>query len=272
MRKTDEQTTFDRFSKKYRLGQSAVMRQIERSVCGCDYGATSWTTADEALEVGEMLCLGPGKWLLDIGSGSGWPGVYLAKETGCDVTLTDLHPVGLKIALDRATADGVADNCSAMVADGTALPFKNACFNALHHADVLCCLPDKASFLDTCRRILRDGGKMVFTVIFITPGLTPVEHQRAVAGGPPFVDTETPYPEMLRQIGWQITDRQDKTTSYRTNVDRQMDNLEANAREITHLFGEADAAKELTHKRATLEALDSGLLRRELFCVVATTG
>lgn len=267
-RTSDEQATFERFSKKYRLGQSEVMRRVERSVCGCDYGATSWTTVDEARGVGEMLSLGPGKRLLDIGSGSGWPGVFLAGETGCDVTLTDLHPAGLRFAIDRAAADGVAGSCSTAVADGAALPFRDACFDAIHHADVLCCLPDKAAVLDGCRRIVRGDGKMVFSVIFIPDGLPPANYQRAVAGGPSFVETEIPYPEMLRQTGWRITECRDMTAAYRISVDRQLDELETHADEIATLFGEDDAAGERARRRATLEALDMGLLRRELFGVV----
>ncbi len=268
----EQQATYERFSKKYRLGQSDVMRRVERSVCGCDYGATSWTTVDEAREIGNMLALEPGKRLLDIGSGSGWPGILLAGETGCDVTLTDLHPVGLRVALDRAATDGVATNCSATVADGAALPFRNACFDAIHHADVLCCLADKTAVLETCRRIVGDDGNMVFSVIFITPGLAPTDHAHAIAGGPPFVDTETPYPEMLSQTGWRITEQRDMTACYRTSVGRQLDELEAAADEISALFGEVDAAGELTRQRATVAALDLGFLRRELFAVAPAQG
>ena len=38
----------DRFSDKYRYGQTELCQEIERNVFGCVYGATSWTTRDEA--------------------------------------------------------------------------------------------------------------------------------------------------------------------------------------------------------------------------------
>ena len=145
-RTSDEQATFDRFTKKYQHVQSNLMREIERSVCGCDYGATSWTTLDEAREVGEMLSLKPGKRLLDVGSGSGWPGVYLAKETGCDIVMTDLPLTGLRIAIDRASTERVGGACLAIVADGVALPFSRGWFDAITHSDLLCCLPGKRMF------------------------------------------------------------------------------------------------------------------------------
>ena len=133
---------------------------------------------------------------------------------------------------------------------------------------MLCCLLEKPAVLDSCRGIIRDDGKMVFSVIFISPDLTPTDHARAIAGGQPFVDAEIPYPEMLRQTGWQITEHSDMTATYRLSVSRQLDKLEIHADEITVLFGEADAASEMARRRATLEALDLGLLRRELFSVV----
>lgn len=273
MRRTpEEQATYERFSKKYDLARSGVMREIERSVCGCDYGATSWTTFEEARDIGQMLALTPGKRLLDVGSGSGWPAVYFATETGCDVTMTDLPLTGLRIALDRAAADGVAGACWAAVADGAALPFRSRSFDAIHHADVLCCLVEKLAVLKACRRSICAEGKMVFSVILIAPGLPTADYERAAASGPPFIESDLPYPQMLEQAGWEITEHVDRTANYKATVDRMLDKLESHAGEIANIFGEDDASLERARRRATLAALDQGLLRRELFAVVPSSG
>ncbi len=109
--KPDEQAVRERFDDLYQLVQAPIMREIERSVCGCDYGGTSWTTRREAEQVGALLDLGPGRRLLEVGAGSGWPGLYLARTTGCDVTLLDLPLAGLRIAAERAVADRLSGAC-----------------------------------------------------------------------------------------------------------------------------------------------------------------
>ena len=63
----DEQAAMARIM----LAHAPVRLEIERRVCGCDYGGTSWTTVDEARQAAGLLRLGPGKRLLDIGAGSG---------------------------------------------------------------------------------------------------------------------------------------------------------------------------------------------------------
>ena len=116
----DQQTAMERFMRERELAHAPVRLEIERRVCGSDYGGTSWTTVDEASRVAELLRLGPGNLLLDIGAGSGWPGLYLAGATGCDVVLTDIPFFGLRAAAARAEADGLADACRVAVADGAA--------------------------------------------------------------------------------------------------------------------------------------------------------
>jgi len=54
----------------YERARSAVMQDIERRVCGCDYGASSWTTRAEADALSELLGLKPGDQFLDVGAGS----------------------------------------------------------------------------------------------------------------------------------------------------------------------------------------------------------
>ena len=43
-RTSDEEAVIERFSRQSPLGQAAVMREIERAACGCDYGGTIWTS------------------------------------------------------------------------------------------------------------------------------------------------------------------------------------------------------------------------------------
>ena len=153
------------FSRDYELGRAAVLRELECCVLGCDYGGTSWTTRVEASRIAELLDLCSGAKLLDVGAGSGWPALFLAQTTGCDATLVDLPLTGLRVAVERAVTDGLAQRCSVVVADGAALPFKDGSFDAVSHSDVLCCLPDKLATLQACRRVARAGAKMAFSVI-----------------------------------------------------------------------------------------------------------
>jgi ubiquinone/menaquinone biosynthesis C-methylase UbiE len=188
-----EIASIDQFEQSYRSGRSDVMRSIERSVCGCDYGGTSWTTRDEAERVGDALALAPGKMLLEVGAGAGWPSLYLAKSRGCSTVLVDLPLEGLRVASERVRSDGLSDRCFVAQADGAALPLEDASFDAISHSDVLCCLPDKLGVLCECRRTIRATGRMAFTVIFVAANLSPSDHAEAVAAGPAFVETENTY-------------------------------------------------------------------------------
>jgi 2-polyprenyl-3-methyl-5-hydroxy-6-metoxy-1,4-benzoquinol methylase len=76
--------------------------------------------------------------LLDIGTGRDWPGLYLAARTGCRVILTDLPLEGLRVAANRATAEGLAAGAAMVVAAASGLPFRAGSFDAIIHTDVLC--------------------------------------------------------------------------------------------------------------------------------------
>lgn len=268
-RTPDEEAMIERFSRQYPLGQAAVMREIERTVCGCDYGGTSWTTRQEAEQIGRLLGLRPGQRLLDLGAGSGWPGLYLASMTGCDIALVDVPLSGLRIAAERAAADRLSGACWVVAADGAGLPFRSGWFDAIGHSDVLCCLEAKLAVLQDCRRVIRAGGRMVFTVISVAPGLATADRKRAVEFGPPFVAARAGYPILLQQAGWTITEQIDATAEYAKSVRAQLRAEEAHADELRELLGAAEFSERLAKRRGTVRAADEGLLRRELFA--ATT-
>jgi 2-polyprenyl-3-methyl-5-hydroxy-6-metoxy-1,4-benzoquinol methylase len=125
------------FAADYALPPAIVVDDIERRVIGEVWGANGFTTASQAELLADRLELRAGKRLLDIGTGRGWPGLYLAKRSGCEVVLTDLPIEGLRLARDRAAKEQVSFS-GAVVASARDLPFTESAFDAIVHTDVLC--------------------------------------------------------------------------------------------------------------------------------------
>ena len=183
-------------------------------MCDCGYDAKGYPTRGEASRMARLLDLQPGRCLLDVGAGAGWPGLYFAKETGCDAVLVDLPLSGLQAATERAAHDRISDRSRVTVADGSRMPFRDGSFDAVSHSEVLCCLEDKRGVLEACRRVIRDDGRMVFIVIWITPGLSRSDHKRALEAAPRCGESETDYPTLLEQTKWTVTDCLDVSESY----------------------------------------------------------
>ena len=135
---TESADGLDRFRASYGLGERRVFDEIEQEVIGVVYRANGYTTLAEAIELARRLELGPGRRLLDIGTGCGWPALYLASTTGCDVVATDVPLEGLGHAVRRAQADGLGSRAAAVAASAQAMPFRPGSFDAISHTDVLC--------------------------------------------------------------------------------------------------------------------------------------
>jgi len=257
----------ERFEAFYAQTDTPVMQKIGRRVCGCTYGASSWTTRAEADHISKRLDLRPGARLLDVGSGAGWPAVYLAKTTGCDVVLVDLPFGGLRIAGARAASDGLSGVCWLAVADAAVLPFCDASFDAINHSDLLCCLEDKRGALAACRRVLRRAGTMMFSVILVPQELFSKERRRGIENGPEFIDSDCDYPTLLEETGWSIVGRQDITAEYAATCQRQLDADVANAENLRALIGPAEYGDRVARWPEKLAVIAEDLLRRELFTV-----
>jgi len=138
MSSRDERRARTDFAERYAIATGDVNARIEQAVIGAAWGANGYTTVDQADELGRRLQLGPGKRLLDVGTGRGWPGLYLAQQTGCHVIGTDLPVEGLQVARRRAHDERIGARVSLAVAGAADLPFASQSFDAIVHTDVLC--------------------------------------------------------------------------------------------------------------------------------------
>jgi 2-polyprenyl-3-methyl-5-hydroxy-6-metoxy-1,4-benzoquinol methylase len=134
----DEAQACALFQQRYRNTPSLLASQIEQRVIGGDWGANGFTTMAQADTLADELHLSAADRLLDVGTGQGWPGLYLAARTGCRVVLTDLPLEGLRVAANRAASEALLARTGVVASAASALPFRASSFDVVIHTDVLC--------------------------------------------------------------------------------------------------------------------------------------
>ena len=134
----DERNTRSDYAERYRIRASAtIVDEAEREVIGDVWGANGFTTVHQAEDLRRRLELRENSRLLDVGSGCGWPGLYLAQRTGCEVVVTDLPTEGLEVASRRAKEEGLR-SLGAVAASARHFPFAENSFDAIVHVDLIC--------------------------------------------------------------------------------------------------------------------------------------
>ncbi len=140
MRRTtiEERRTIERFRPRYARVGSKAERAVERAAIGANVGANGYTTIVQAKELARRLRLRPNVRLLDVGCGRGYPSLYLARTTGCEVVASDLPLASLRVGVQRAARERLRRRATFVAASAVHLPFRRESFDAVVHTDVLC--------------------------------------------------------------------------------------------------------------------------------------
>jgi len=126
------------FEQRYGIAAVPLLREIERRVIGGDWGANGYTAMAQADQLATGLGLSAADRLLDVGTGRGWPGLYLAARSGCQVVLADLPLEGRGWPPSAPKQKALRPGRSVVVAAASGLPFHPGSFDAIIHTDVLC--------------------------------------------------------------------------------------------------------------------------------------
>ena len=200
-----------------------IQAAVRADAFGEEIGQNSWLTADEHRGFFELLGLNPSTNVLDVASGSGGPALFMARTTGCQVTGLELHQAAVDEANASAERASLVERVRFVQGDARErLPFDDATFEAVTCIDSMNHLYDRQQVLDEWHRVVRPGGRILFTdPITVTGLLRRDEVMTRSAGMGEFVFTPPGLDEVLiRAAGFTdvtIHDHTDNMAQVATN-------------------------------------------------------
>lgn len=173
-----------------------VRERVWREVYGTEYpegvDPFSYVTVSELGRFVAESELAQRELLLDVGCGSGGPGLYVAERTGARLLGLDISPTAVEEAHRRAAAQRMAGVSSFRVGDFQRTDLDGASVNAVMSIDALTFAEDKAAALDEIARVLTPGGTLIFTSW---------DYRATPPGRPPQVPDHRP---LLQQAGFAV--------------------------------------------------------------------
>ena len=150
------------------------------------------------------------------------PTLRIASRTHASVHGVDVHQDGIASTKRQASEQGLADHATFAVLDATErLPFPDESFEAVMCIDAINHLPDRPRVLADWSRVLKPGGRMLFTdPIVVTGPLT--NEEIAIRGSigfflfvPPLLDDR-----LLRELNLKIEVKEDVTENMANTAQR----------------------------------------------------
>jgi SAM-dependent methyltransferase len=151
---------------------SAAETAVRRDAFVEDIGQSSWITGSDWIGYADRAGVVAGSHVLEVGSGSGGPAVHLATVRRCRVTGVDINAHGIANGRRLAADLGLADRVSFAHVDASRpLPFDAGAYDAVLSNDSMCHIANRREVLVDWHRVLRPGGRILFTDAMVVTGL-----------------------------------------------------------------------------------------------------
>ena len=150
---------------------ATAQTDVRRETYDDDLGQSSWITLSEAHEWLRLLRVDAGSRVLEVGCGTGGITRRLAAETRASAVGVDINAHGIEAATSAAMREGLSSRVTFQLIDaGKRLPFSDASFDAIFCNDAINHLPDRAELFADWHRVLKPGGRLLFTDPIVVTG------------------------------------------------------------------------------------------------------
>jgi SAM-dependent methyltransferase len=250
----------------YREFESPLMRQIRREAYGEDIGQHSWVSADEVRVDISRLQLVPTSRLIDLGCGPAGPLTFILSLVRCRGTGVEVSDAALRVARLRAKSLGVDALLSLAQADiNDPLPFPAETFDAAISVDVILHLRDRAKFLKEAARVLRPGGRLLFTDAGVLTGTMSNDEvrRRSVHGDTHFV-APGENEKLIASVGLRLVETENRTATSLANASGRLAALQAHRAELEPQLGTV-LTNQLDYLETVAELARRGALSRMMY-------
>lgn len=205
----------DLYDSHYDRIDDEVYRSIRAETFGTDLGQESWITAEECDQFCDWLGIRSGDRVLEVACGSGGVALRIAEVRGASVVGTDLNALAIKAAKNRAAAKSMVGQAEFMTADADSpLPFPDGSFDFVLCNDAINHFRDRPGTLREWWRVLRVGGRCLFSDPVVLTGLVSNAELAARSSIGFFLFSAPGANEVhLQEAGFQVERVADKTDS-----------------------------------------------------------
>ncbi|MEZ0335416.1 MAG: class I SAM-dependent methyltransferase [Gemmatimonadales bacterium] len=231
---------------------------VRRETYDEDLGQASWITAGEARDFFRLLGLGAGRAALEVACGSGGITCRMARDTGATCVGVDINALGIEAATAMAREQGLSSQVSFEAVDaGRRLPLSDSSFDAVFCNDSINHLPGRLDVLRDWHRVLRSGGRVLFTDPIVVTGQLTNEEMGARSSIGFFLFTPVGHNErLLTEAGFAVEDVRDVTEAVAT-VSGKWRDARAKRREALVALEGQEAFEHLQHFLGAVHTLAS---------------
>jgi len=261
----------DGYEAFYREFDAPWMREFRREAYGEDIGQHSWVGAVELRADVARLRLAPSSHLLDLGCGPAGPLAFVVATVGCAGAGVELSPSAVRAGRLRCAALGIEARLSVDEADlNEPLRFAPASFDAAMSLDVVLHLRDRLKLFLEVARLLRDGGRFLFTDAGVITCAVSNEdiRKRSVHGYTQFV-AHGWNERLLESAGFRLVETEDRTESVLKNAAGRLAAMRTHRAELERLQGATDWEEQRSYLETVVELSRSRAISRIMYLAQA---